>query len=155
MTFTTTLPRHRFVTSLLATVCAVGAVVGVAACGSEQAKDAPLDQGPNATTGDPGPNSTVRDPGPNPTDASVQTVSGTLSIVDGNCVRLVLDANQATLMLRFRDDYSVDERGLSLDETVVAAPKSRLFVTGDRTETEGQCGTIFNVESLNSAQNPG
>ena len=75
-------------------------------------------------------------------------------MVDGNCVRLVLDDNRDTLMLRFRDNYSVDERGLSRDGKLIAAVKSRLFVTGKRTTTDGQCGIVFNVESLNSAQNP-
>ncbi len=127
---------------------------GLSACSSDNPKAAPSGQGPNSSAQDPGPNSTAQDPGPNPTDPNLQTVSGTLTIVDGNCVRLVLDDNRATLMLRFRDEYAVDERGLSRDGNVIAVPKGRLFVTGSRTSTVGQCGTIFNVESLNSAQNP-
>ncbi len=127
--------------------------MALAGCSSDTAKNSPANRGPNSTVTDPGPNTTLRDPGPNPTDAALTTVSGLFTVVK-QCARLELDGKLGLRSLQFPRNYTVAASGLTRDGTLLAAPGSRLFVTGRLLAKTGPCGTQFVVESLNSVQAP-
>lgn len=127
-------------------------VVAVAASCSSDSKSTPANQGPNTTKSDPGPNTTLSDPGPNPTNGAAETLSGEFTVVGGTCARLVLDAKAATLELVLPKGYSVNKDGLILDNKVVAPIKARVFITGRRTQRNGTCGRVTNVENVVSVR---
>ena len=82
----------------------------------------------------------------------IETLSGEFTVVGGSCARLVLDAKTATLELVVPKGYTVTADGLRLDNKLVAPLNARIFLTGRRTDRQGKCGRITNVENVVSVR---
>ncbi len=118
----------------------------------ETTESSVTDPGPNPTTYDPGPNPTTDDPGPNDTSGGPETVQGILVLDPAtSCISIESDAGR--LDLRFtQSDYSRGDDGapalLDTDGFAIAHPGDTLFVAGFDAGADGDCGSLFDVESL-------